>query len=256
MIALATRLMWTAAILATLRAIALWLLPWWKGFTGFASPQASNDNLPTVSPHSRWLAVVLWSDCANDAINRFVNEHLPPPGGAPLTGLARAGAHLGLAAYAAWICATLAFVGLLVRHRLPKFGVISAAVLWVTFVVPNVLFYHELRSDNALRGLGALHIVAFLCELRCLLLFAKPGAAKLRTEQVCAVWLVFLGVAAGIGPLRPWEMGTIDRVMAEDIMGAAMATLYALIVITILVRGVTCFGSFWLSSSWRSRGCS
>ena len=249
----AAALQMTAAILATIRAIVLWVLPRWAAL-GLAAQKASNDNVPAVSAHPFWLALVLWSDFVNDWTNRFVNEHLPAPGGSALSGLARAGAHLGLAMYAAWICGILGYVGLLVRHRLPRFGVTSAVILWLSFVVTNVLFYHEFRGDDALRGLGTLHILAFCCELRCLVLFAKAGVESFATERICAVWLVCLGLAPGIGPLRPWDLGALDRVTAEKSMEAAMAVLYGLIVVTILSRGVKCFMSCSGCFSWRSRG--
>lgn len=234
-----------AAMLATLRACALSSSPRWTA-PGFTWPRASNDNVVKPSFEPWFLSLVLWIDIANDWTNRFVNKHLPAPGGPPLAGLARAGAHVGLAMYAAWICGILCFVGWLARHRLPRYGVESAAIVWVSFVVVNVLFYREVRGDLALRMLGALHVIAFVSELPCLIVYAKSGRKKLTTERICAVWLVFLGLAAGVGPLRPWETGSIDRVAAEALMGAAMTAMYASIIITILARGAA-----WFSSSLR-----
>lgn len=232
----ASKLQFVAALLATVRAAVLLVLPRWT-----LLPKASNDNFSATSLDGWFLAAILWLDVANDWLNRTINAHLPMPNGAPLAGAARAAAHLGLAVYAAWVCGILAFVGWLVRQQLPRFGIAAAAILWGAFVATDVLLYHRVRGDVALRALGLLHIAAFVCEIACLSAFVRTRG-KFGTERVCAIWLVFLGLSAGMGPLRPWDLGTIDRVAAEKTLGQAMTALYASIIATII------WGASWSSS--------
>lgn len=230
----ATTLQFFAALLGTMRAAILLVLPRWT----LSLPKPSNDNVSATSRDAWCLALILSLDVFNDWINRSINAQLPTPNGAPLTGVARAAAHVGLAVYAAWVCGILGFVGVLVRRQLPRFGIAAAGILWGTFVTTNVLFYHRMRGDLALRALGLLHIVAFICEIGCLSAFVR-ARGKFGTERICAIWLIFLGLAAGIGPMQPWETGTIDRVAAEKTLGQAMTALYASIIATISLRGAS-----------------
>ena len=232
MILWATILQLAAALLAVSRAVVARALP--------RQAAMLRVSWPVASERVWLLAGVLWLDVLNDWVNRCINWYLPVPNGPPLVGLARAAAHVGLAMYAAWLCAILAYVGWLARHRVPRV-VFAAVSLWVMFIATNVGFYGCVRGDMALRALGVLHIITFVCELLCIISFAQSRGDKLGTERICGVWLSFLCLAAGIGPLRPWERGTIDRAAAEQLMGVAMVALYASIVVTIVVGGVRWF---------------
>ncbi len=222
----ASALQLVASMLALFRAGMMQALPRWT------TSKPSNDNV-SIALEPWALAVVLVLDVANDWGNRAINAHLPAPGGPLLSGVARITAHLGLAVYAAWVCGILAFVGLIARRFLPRFGVAGAIILWSTFTISNVLFYEKIRGDVALKVLGVVHCIAFVCELPCLVFIVRFDK-RLTTERVCAVWLVFLGVAAGIGPLRPWDWGAVDRGLAENALTLAMGVLYASIIVTIL----------------------
>jgi hypothetical protein len=228
----ATTLQFAAALLAVLRAVVARALPRQAAMLGFSWP---------VATERPWLlAGVLWLDVLNDWVNRGINSYLPAPNGPPLVGLARAAAHVGLAAYAAWVCGILGYVAWLARHRVPKL-VFAAGSLWLMFIATNVALYADVRGDVALRALGVLHIITFVCEVPCLVTFAHSRGDKLGTERICGFWLSFLCLAAGIGPLQPWEKGAIDRSAAEQLMGVAMVALYASIVVTIVVGGVRWF---------------
>lgn len=239
MIITATILQFVAALLAFCRALVLrWL-------------HRRGTPVPTREPW--FLATVLLLDVVNDWTNRAINAALPAPGGPPLEGLARAGAHLGLALYAAWLCGTLAFVGWLGRWRMGAVGVGGAIALWFAFVGAIVLGYPELRGEAALRLLGALHIAVFALQVPCFATFAKSRGDRLGTERICALWLAFLGLAAGVGPLRPWTEGPINRIAAESFMAVAMLALYSSITLTVLVGGVPWVKSFWSARYGSSR---
>lgn len=220
----ATVVQLTATLLACCRALVLsWL-------------HRRGTAVPTREPW--FLVMVLFADVVNDVANRIINAMLPPPGGVPLVGFARAGAHLGVALYAAWLCSGLAFVGWLGRWRMGAVGVGGAIALWLVFVGASVLGYPEIRGESALRMLGALHLGVFALQVPCFATFAISRGERLGTERICALWLAFLGLAAGIGPLRPWAEGSIDRIAAESTMAVAMLALYLSIAVTIVVGGV------------------
>lgn len=221
---IATILQLLAAALAFVRALLLVRL------------HRRGTPVPTKEP---WLLFgVLFADVVNEWVNRLVNAALPPPGGPPLEGVARAAAHVGLALYAGWLCGGLAFIGWLGRWRMGAVGVGGAVALWSVFVGVTVAGYPEIRGETALRLLGGLHLGVFALQVPCFLTFAVSRGERLGTERICALWLAFLGLAAGIRPLRPWAEGPIDRVAAESFMAAAMLALYSSIALTIVVGGV------------------
>lgn len=239
MIVAATILQFTAAMLAFGRAV---MLSWLR-----------RRGTPIWTREPWFLAAVLLADVVNDWGNRAINAALPAPGGPPLEGAARAAAHVGLALYAAWLCGGLAYVGWLGRWRMGAVGVGGAVAFWLVFVGAIVFKYPEIRGEAALRMLGALHMGVFALQVPCFLTFVVSRGDRLGTERICALWLAFLGLAAGIGPLRPWAEGPIDRIAAESTIAAAMVALYSSIVVTIVVGGVPWVNSWWRgrSGSWR-----
>lgn len=242
-----------AALLAIVRAIFAPFLPQLGALAGIVWPAASSEG-----KRAAWyLAAVLSLDVAYEYTNIVINAHLPPPNGAPLAGLARIAAHAGLSFYAAWVCGILAFVAWLARKtKLGAFVHHAAFGTWAAVVLSFVAAYPELRGDASLRVLGALHILAFVAALPCLATFARSrGERILGTERICALWLVFLSLAAGIGPLQPWANVPIDRDAAERVTSVAMLVLYVSIVSTIMIGGVKWARSFLsvLYGSRRSR---
>jgi hypothetical protein len=225
-----------AALLAIVRALVVPFLPRFGAYAGITWPAASSEQKSAAW----YLAGVLSLDVAAEYVNRLVNARLPAPNGPPLAGLARIGAHAGLAFYAAWVCCILAFVAWLARKtKLGAFVHHAAFGLCAGIVLSFVAAYPELRGDASLRVLGALHLAAFVAAVPCLASFARSkGEARLGIERVCGIWLVFLSLAAGVGPLRPWAHAPIDRQAAEQVTAVSMLVLYVSLVVTILAGGI------------------
>lgn len=224
-----------AALLAIVRAFVVPFLPRLGALAGIVWPAASDE-----SKRAAWyLAAVLSLDVAAENVNRLVNASLPAPNGSPLAGVERIAAHAGLAFYAAWVCCILIFAAWLARKtKLGAFVHHAAFGVWAAVVLAFVAAYPELRGDASLRVLGALHVLAFVAALPCLATFARSkGERALGIERTCALWLVFLSLAAGLGPLRPWSHVPIDRNAAEQITAVAMLVLYVSIVTTITLGG-------------------
>ena len=234
MIVAATIFQLVAVVLAFLRALLLL--------------RFRRRGAPVPMREAWFLFAVLFADVVNDWVNRLINAALPPPGGPPLEGLARAAAHAGLALYALWLCGGLAFVGWLGRWRMGAVGVGGAIALWLVFVGVTIFGYPEVRGESALRLLGALHMGVFALQVPCFITFAVTRGERLGTERICALWLAFLGLAAGMGPLRPWAEGSIDRIAAESFMAVAMLALYSSVVTTIVVGGLP-----WVKLWFRGR---
>lgn len=242
-----------AALLAIVRALVVPFLPRLGALAGIAWPAASSE-----SKRAAWyLAAVLSLDVAAENVNRLVNARLPAPNGSPLAGVERIAAHAGLAFYAAWVCCILAFVAWLARKTMLGAFVHHAALgAWSAVALAFVAAYPDLRGDASLRVLGALHVLAFVAALPCLATFARSrGERILGTERICALWLVFLSLAAGLGPLRPWAHVPIDRDAAERVTAVSMLVLYVSIVLTIILGGAKWVRSFLsvLYGSRRSR---
>lgn len=224
------------ALLAIARALVVPLLPRFGAFAGITWPAAS----PEQKKGAWYLAAVLSLDVAAEYVNRLVNANLPSPNGPPLSGLARIGAHMGLACYALWVCMILAFVAWLARKtNIGAFMHHAAFGLFAGIVLAFVAAYPELRGDASLRVLGALHLVSFVAAVPCLASFARSrGERVLGIERVCSIWLVFLSLSAGVGPLRPWSHVPIDRQAAEQVTAVSMLALYVSIVVTIALGGI------------------
>ncbi len=242
-----------AALLAIVRALVVPFLPRLGALAGIAWPAASSE-----SKRAAWyLAAVLSLDVAAENVNVAIMAHLPPVNGAPLAGLTRIGAHVCVASYAAWVCGILVFAAWLARKtKLGAFVHHAAFGAWAAVVLAFVAAYPDLRGDASLRVLGALHVLVFVAALPCLASFVRSrGERVLGTERICALWLVFLSLAAGLGPLQPWANAPIDRDAAERVTSTSMLVLYVSIVLTIILGGAKWVRSFLsvLYGSRRSR---
>lgn len=237
--------LWAQALAATcaiVRAIVLPYVPRIAARAGHALPLPTPERI-----RAAWgLAAVVALDVANELGNRAINAWLPAPSVEPFAGLPRLAAWAGLSLYAAWICAGLAFVAwLALRRELRALALGISAGLWLGCVLAFGAGYPALRGDAALRVLGALHVATFAVQLPCMLGYARSrGEGRMGTERLCAVWLAFLSLAAGLGPLRPWIGGPIDRASAESLTAAAMLLLYLSLIGTM---GITP----WISTLWR-----
>lgn len=225
-----------AALLAIVRSLVVPLLARIAAHGGLVWPAASSEQKSAAW----YLAGVLSLDVVAEYANRFVNESLPAPNGPPLSSLARIAAHAGLAFYAAWVACILAFVAWLARKTMLGAFVHRASFgLFAGIVLAFVAAYPELRGDASLRVLGAMHLACFVAALPCLASFTRSkGEVRLGIERICGFWLVFLSIAAGVGPMRPWDYAPIDRPNAELVTAVSMLTMYCSIVATILAGGI------------------